>query len=71
MRYAQPPMEPPTRWVRNCPDCDGDGFTIVFLEDGTIEDVTCLDCDGDGEIDFDPSDNPYAPDTWKEAEGIA
>jgi hypothetical protein len=28
-------------------------------------------CDGDGIIDFDPYDNPYVPDTWKEAEGIA
>lgn len=70
MRYAQPPTEPPTRRVQNCPDCEGDGFIIMTVE-GELEDITCLRCDGDGEIDFDPDDNPYAPDTWKEAEGIA
>jgi hypothetical protein len=39
--------------------------------EGELEDLTCLRCDGDGEIEYDPDDNPYAPDTWKEAEGIA
>lgn len=70
MRVAQPPTDPPTRPMRTCPDCQGDAFIVVTTE-GILEDVTCLDCDGTGEIEFDPSDNPYAPDTWKEAEGIA
>jgi DnaJ-class molecular chaperone len=70
MGYAQPPTDPPTRRTINCPDCEGDGFIIMTVE-GHLEDLTCLRCDGDGEIEYDPDDNPYAPDTWKEAEGIA
>ena len=55
---------------RTCPECEGDAFITMTVE-GILEDVTCLKCDGDGEIDFDPDDNPYAPDNWKEWEGIA
>lgn len=65
-----PPMEPPTRPMRTCPECEGDAFITMEVE-GNLEDVTCLDCDGAGEIEYDPSDNPWEPDNWKEAEGIA
>jgi DnaJ-class molecular chaperone len=57
------PMEPPQRRTISCPDCEGEGLTG--------EGIDCSECYGDGVIDFDPSDDPYAPDTWKEAEGIA
>ena len=70
MHVAQPPTDPPNRPTRTCPECEGDAFITMTVE-GTLEDVTCLRCDGDGEIDFDPDDNPYAPDNWKEWEGIA
>jgi hypothetical protein len=53
------PTEPPERRTISCPECEG------------VEDAECLKCYGDGIIDFDPGDDPYAPDTWKEAEGIA
>jgi hypothetical protein len=53
------PTEPPERRTITCPDCDDSGSE------------NCETCYGDGIIDFDPGDDPYAPDTWKEAEGIA
>ena len=53
------PVEPPERRTITCPDCDDSGSE------------NCETCYGDGIIDFDPGDDPYAPDTWKEAEGIA
>ena len=53
------PTEPPVRRTITCPECDDSGNT------------ECLKCDGDGIIDFDHGEDPYAPDTWKEAEGIA
>ena len=65
-----PPMEPPEPRMVNCHECEGDGF-IMFEVDGEQEDVTCLRCDGTGETGYDPDDNPYAPDNWKEAEGLA
>ena len=52
------PTEPPERRTISCPECEG------------VEDAACLKCYGDGIIAFDPGDDPYAPDTWKEVEGI-
>lgn len=54
------PVDPPVRRKISCTDCDGQAEMTV-----------CLTCSGDGIIDFDHGDDPYAPDTWKEAEGIA
>lgn len=54
-----------------CPTCDGLGL-IRIIEHGMItSEEECDRCEGLGEVDYDPDDNPYAPDTWKEAEGIA
>lgn len=54
-----------------CLDCDGEG-TLNVIECGVVTvEHECSRCEGSGEIEFDPDDNPYAPDTWKEAEGIA
>ena len=72
MRTAQPPIEPPTGRTIECDQCDGVGKTMHYTELLTVRVFEkCTRCDGTGEIEFDPDDNPYAPDTWKEAEGIA
>lgn len=71
MSYAQPPVNPPEvgRW--DCEECEGSGYVVEETggESPQVVELYCPDCDGKGR--FDPDDNPYAPDTWKEAEGIA
>lgn len=71
MRYAEPPVDPPQveRW--DCEECSGGGVILHTSNEEspqTVE-VECDACYGRGR--FDPDDNPHAPDTWKEAEGIA
>lgn len=71
MRVAYPPTDPPEIRTIECPSCDGTGI-VQDIEHGVVTyEGECYRCDGDGEIEYDPDDNPYAPDTWKEAEGIA
>ena len=71
MRVALPPTDPPETRLIECPTCDGLGL-IRIIEHGMItSEEECDRCEGLGEVDYDPDDNPYAPDTWKEAEGIA
>ncbi len=60
-------VSPPERRMMECPDCEGSGL-VSFDNRETGE---CEECFGSGEVRFDPDSNPYAPDTWKEAEGIA
>lgn len=72
MRVAQPPTDPPVRRTMTCPTCEGDGKTYHVTDYLNVRIFdTCSRCDGDGEVDFDPDSDPYAPDTWREAEGIA
>ena len=60
MRTAQPPIEPPTGRTIECNQCDGVGKTMHYTELLTVRVFEkCTRC------------NPYAPDNWKEAEGIA
>lgn len=73
-RVAEPPTEPP--WFRDlpvveCSTCEGEGV-VRDIEHGVVTwEGECYRCDGTGEMPADPDDNPYAPDNWKEAEGIA
>lgn len=71
MTHVGPPLDPPQvgRW--DCEECAGGGYIwrTTVEESPQIVEELCPECDGKGR--FDPDDNPYAPDTWKEAEGIA
>ena len=72
MRTAQPPVDPPEARMMTCLECDGNGKTMHYTELLTVRVFEkCTECDGTGEVDFDPDADPYAPDNWKEAEGIA
>jgi RecJ-like exonuclease len=66
-RVAEPPVDPPNPPTIDCSDCEGSG---TITEDDTPS-TECLKCDGSGQVTFDPYDDPYAPDNWKEWEGIA
>lgn len=66
-----PPIDPPEPRTMACPDCEGEGQVILYEHGAVMYDGDCGACDGSGLTDFDPDLNPYAPDTWKEAEGIA
>lgn len=71
MQVAYPPSDPPALSQWDCEECQGSGYILETSNEEspqTIE-VDCPDCQGAGR--FDPDDNPYAPDNWKEAEGIA
>jgi DnaJ-class molecular chaperone len=54
-----------------CLDCDGEGILRIIECGITTVEHECSRCEGTGQTEFDPDDNPYAPDNWKEAEGIA
>jgi hypothetical protein len=68
---AQPPSSPPELGQWDCEECGGSGYIWrrTNEESPQIVEEECAECDGRGR--FDPEDNPYAPDNWKEAEGIA
>ena len=71
LRWIEPPVDPPARRMVQCAECEGDG-TFRVIERGLVtEEGECSRCEGYGSCEFDPNDDPYAPDTWKEAEGIA
>ena len=63
--------EPPQVRLVNCYECSGTGRITETLDRVIVYEGECGRCDGEGRIEYDPYDNPYAPDTWKEAEGIA
>lgn len=68
---AAPPVDPPELGKWDCSECGGSGYTWRQTNEESPQMIEefCSECDGQGR--FDPDDNPYAPDTWKEAEGIA
>lgn len=68
---TEPPIEPREGTQVECRDCEGLGVLQEVTHGILVRSGVCETCDGSGLIDFDPDDNPYAPDTWKEAEGIA
>lgn len=68
MGLAGPPIDPPADTRVECEACDAQGV-IWAGADGVVAEVECPDCDGDGLVER--GDDPYAPDTWKEAEGLA
>jgi DnaJ-class molecular chaperone len=70
-RVAEPPVDPPEVRMVECATCEGLGV-LRDIEHGVVTfEAECYRCEGLGEVEYDPDDNPYAPDTWKEAEGIA
>lgn len=68
---SQPPVNPPEREQVECRECEGLGVTHHVTAGILVRSESCEACEGSGLVDFDPDDNTYAPDTWKEAEGIA
>lgn len=70
-RVAEPPLDPPEDKRVECPECEGVGTFMTAGAPYEAIEVVCRRCDGEGLVEFDPSDDPYAPDTWKEWEGIA
>ena len=66
MGYTGPPLEPRTRRMMECNDCEGTGKA-----EEPSETEECEKCEGTGELDFDPDCDPYAADNWREWEGIA
>ena len=46
-------------------------FDVDCEPDPSGETDECEKCEGTGEVDFDPACDPYAPDNWREWEGIA
>lgn len=71
LRVAYPPSEPPADTRLECIECEGVGTFMTAGSPYEAIEVVCRRCDGEGLVEFDPSDDPYAPDTWKEAEGLA
>jgi len=68
---AGPPVNPPEADLYDCMDCDGTGKWIDRDGPLVVRVTECDMCDGRGEREYSDDENPYAPDTWKEAEGIA
>jgi len=73
-RSAEPPISPPEADLYECRDCEGRGE--VVHHNGPLGPLVavvewCEACDGRGEREYREEENPYAPDNWKEAEGIA
>lgn len=62
---TEPPINPPEYRLVRCDRCEGTGFITC----DNRETDECPNCEGTGEAHFDPDNNPFAPDTWKEAEG--
>jgi DnaJ-class molecular chaperone len=66
---------PPTEPTKTCLACDGRGEFLTIQAGMVIASDPCRECEGTGSVwhnhVYDPDDNPYAPDTWKEALGIA
>lgn len=71
MRGIEPPVDPPEPKLMPCDQCEGEGEIALYENGETIYEGECGNCEGTGKIDFDPDANPYAPDNWKEYEGIA
>lgn len=71
LKVAYPPTDPPADNRIECAECDGVGTFMTAGPPAEAIEVVCRRCDGEGLIEFDPSDDPSAPDNWKEWEGIA
>ena len=67
MEYTEP--------TKTCRACSGKGGFVTRTATGKKSAVDCLECEGTGSVWFDHvyelDEDPHAPDTWKEAEGIA
>ena len=70
-RTAEPPINPPEVDLYECDECDGTGKWIDREGPWIVREQDCGRCEGRGEREYTDDENPYAPDTWKEAEGIA
>lgn len=68
---SAPPINPPEAHLVECPECNGEGGWEEHEAPVAVYWMSCRRCEGSGECEFDPDDNPYQPDTWKEAEGWA
>lgn len=68
VRVATPPMEPPADTRIECDECCGLG-KFTYGDDAELS-ATCTVCWGDGLIER-PDEDSCAPDTWREAEGLA
>lgn len=65
----------PTEPTKTCRACDGRG-EFLTIEAGVITGSDeCRECEGTGDVwwnhVYDETDDPTAPDTWKEAYGYA
>lgn len=72
MRTAEPPINPPEPDLHECDHCKGTGETVHH--EGPLGPLVavvewCEHCGGHGVLEYDKGDNPFAPDTWMEAEG--
>jgi DnaJ-class molecular chaperone len=60
---------------KTCLACNGKGGFNTRTAAGQTTAVDCSECEGTGSVWFDHTyehdEDPSAPDTWKEAEGIA
>lgn len=66
---------PATEPTKTCRPCNGKGGWITDTRQGMHAIDECPDCHGQGIVShdyvYDPGDDPYAPDNYKEWEGIA
>lgn len=65
------PTSPPERRTVECGTCCGAGEYIEYSAGELVHDGECGHCDGTGQVSIHDAAFPGAPDTWKEAEGIA
>lgn len=64
------PTNPPERRTAECGTCGGAGDYIEYSLGELVHDGECAVCEGTGEVRIYDAE-VSAPDTWKEAEGIA
>lgn len=68
---VEPPTNPPEPDLYECMDCDGSGQWIDKDGPWIVRVQECNRCHGRGEREYTNDENPFEPDNWKEAEGIA
>lgn len=71
MSYGEPPINPPEVDLYECDVCDGRGELVDRDGPMIVRIQACYKCDGRGVREYDRDENPYAPDTVKEALGWA